>query len=426
MRPDARGTEGWRAAAARGYTWGPTPRERADPPRAMDALPESAPDPDPAAARPAWRILLAVWTAFTALAAVQVYVFDSLRDHQTSVQDVLFWVLPGYLFWAFAIPVIIRLDRRFPIRGGAWRAGVAVHVAASLVFAVLHLCLVSAWVLRMEAVPGTGFADVLMQTVGTKYNWSVLTYWVILSIYLAVEYFRASASRELRSSRLQARASQLESELAHAQLLALKAQLHPHFLFNALNSLALLVDENPVAARRMVGQLGDLLRASLAGNPRQTVPLSSEVELLERYVEIERFRFEDRLRVEFDVGADALGAQVPALLLQPLVENAVLHGIQPSLAGGAVRVAARREGDWLRLEVADDGVGLPAGFERRVAQRVGISNARERLRTHFGDRHSFAIAPQGPSGTRVTIRIPWSGAEPPAVAADAGFADRHR
>lgn len=421
MPPDAsegHATEGWRAAAGRGYTWTATPRARAEPVPAMRSLPSSHPDPPPErAALPSWRILLGVWTAFTALAMGQVYVFDSLRAHETSVRDVLFWVLPGYLFWAGSIPAILWLDRRFPIRGGAWRAGLAVHVAASLVFALLHLCLLSAVVLRMEAPPpGDGFTGILVHTIGSKYNWSVLTYWVILSIYLAVEYFRAAAARELRSTRLQARASQLESELAHAQLLALRSQLHPHFLFNALNSVALLVDENPAAAQRMIGQLGDLLRASLSDNPRHTVPLASEIELLERYVAIERFRFEDRLRVEIDVEPDTLGAQVPALLLQPLVENAVLHGIQPSLAGGTVRVAARREDAWLRLEVVDDGVGLPPGFEARAARRVGISNARERLRTHFGDRHSFSIGPEHPSGTRVTILLPWSGADVPAEA----------
>ncbi|HEX8272606.1 MAG TPA: histidine kinase [Longimicrobiaceae bacterium] len=375
------------------------------------------PDPPPRrAALPSWRILLGVWTAFTALAMGQVYVFDSLRAHDTSVRDVLFWVLPGYLFWAGAIPAILWLDRRFPIRSGAWRAGLATHVAASLVFALLHLCLIAAVVLRADDIPADGYLDALRQLLGSKYNWSVLTYWVILSIYLAVEYFRAAADRELHSTRLQARASQLESELAHAQLLALRSQLHPHFLFNALNSVALLVDENPAAAQRMIGQLGDLLRASLSDHPRHTVPLASEIELLERYVAIERFRFEDRLRVELDVEPDTLGAQVPALLLQPLVENAVLHGIQPSLAGGTVRVAARREDAWLRLEVVDDGVGLPRGFEARIDRRVGISNARERLRTHFGDRHSFSIGPEQPSGTRVVILLPWSGADTPAEA----------
>jgi sensor histidine kinase YesM len=382
----------------------------------MQPLPSIHPDPPRRAALPSWRILLGVWTAFTALAMGQVYVFDSLRAHDTSVQDVLFWVLPGYLFWAGAIPAILWLDRRFPIRSGAWRAGLATHVAASLVFALLHLCLIAAVVLRADDIPADGYLDALRQLLGSKYNWSVLTYWVILSIYLAVEYFRAAADRELHSTRLQARASQLESELAHAQLLALRSQLHPHFLFNALNSVALLVDENPAAAQRMIGQLGDLLRASLSDHPRHTVTLASEIELLERYVAIERFRFEDRLRVELDVDPDALGAQVPALLLQPLVENAVLHGIQPSLAGGTVRVAARREDAWLRLEVVDDGVGLPRGFEARIGQRVGISNARERLRTHFGDRHSFSIGPEQPSGTRVVILLPWSGADIPAEA----------
>lgn len=393
----------------------------------MQKPPASPFDPpaERGAVRPSWRILLGVWTAFTALAAMQVYVFDSLRGHETSLGDVVVWVLPGYLFWAGTIPLIISLDRRFPFRGEARGAALAVHVSASFLAALLHLCVLSAIVLRTESPPGTRFAAVLTQTMASKYNWSVLTYWVILSIYLAVEYFRASTSRELRNSQLQVRASRLESELAHAQLLALRSQLHPHFLFNALNSLALLVDENPVAAQRMITQLGDLLRASLSGSPRQTVPLASEIALLERYVEIERFRFEDRLRVEFDVDPDTLDAQVPALLLQPLVENAVLHGIQPSLAGGTVRVGARREGPWLRLEVADDGVGLPAGFERRAAQRVGLANARERLGTHFGERHTFSIAPGSPSGTRVTIRLPWSGTETLA-AADAEAADHHR
>src|SRR5690606_21101982 len=227
-------------------------------------------------------------------------------------------------------------------------------------------------------------------------TWLLFTYWFLVAFLMAIRHYTAAAARRLRETRL-------EAVLASTQLAALRTQLHPHFLFNTLNSISSLIDDEPVVARRMIAQVAELLRASLAEGDGEWT-LERELQLLERYTEIERMRFGDRLRVDVTCEREALPALVPSLLLQPLVENAILHGIQPALRGGTVRIRAQRLDGWLALEVSDDGVGLPGRFD----ERTGLTNTRERLLRCYPGRQSFAIEPAAPSGTRVCIRIPWS------------------
>jgi len=198
---------------------------------------------------------------------------------------------------------------------------------------------------------------------------------------------------------------QLQAQLDQAQLQTLKLQLHPHFLFNTLNAITALIHRAPERAERMVAGLSELLRMSLGSAAEQEVPLSREVEVLEHYVDIQRERFQGRLAVRVDVAPDVRDALVPNLILQPLVENAIKHGIGPRASGGAVEVVARRAQDGLSLVVRDDGVGEPVPAARR--EGVGLANSRARLTSLYGAAHRLAAAPLPAGGFEVSIVIPF-------------------
>lgn len=214
--------------------------------------------------------------------------------------------------------------------------------------------------------------------------------------FYALLTFAAHAVHYARQYRLR------ERELARAQLQALRAQVHPHFLFNTLNTIAALVPDQPRAADRMIAELATLLRASLRSDGALEVPLREELELVRAYLDIEQVRFGPRLTAEWDVDEAAGSALVPALLLQPLVENAVRHGLWPRDEPGRVRIAAHRSGGELRIAVEDDGVGVAPGGP--VAEGVGLANSRARLRRLYGADHRFALA-AGPGGAGVAVRV---------------------
>ncbi|NJK42422.1 MAG: histidine kinase [Aquincola sp.] len=201
------------------------------------------------------------------------------------------------------------------------------------------------------------------------------------------------------------RVQERDEQLARAELQHLKAQLHPHFLFNALNTVSSLVRTQPETATRMIGQLSTLLRHALQRESAQEVPLREELTVLAAYVEIEQLRFEDRLSVIWNIAPDAMTAQVPHLLLQPLVENAIRHGIAPRSEPGSVEIAAVRRNGSLHLSVADDGVGRAATAVPRAG--IGLTNTRDRLRQLYGAAQSLTVDPVVPHGLRVDITLPF-------------------
>ena len=225
-------------------------------------------------------------------------------------------------------------------------------------------------------------------------------------VYAGVVGMTCAAAFLQRSRQRERRTLELEASLAKARLDALRLQINPHFLFNALNAIASLVHTRPDAADDMIGSLSGLLRASLQGDGRHEVPLDRELELLRLYTDIERTRFGDRLRFEQVVDPDVSGALVPALVLQPLVENAVRHGLEPRPGPGTVRLTARREGDRLVVFVADDGVGCDAAQQSR-GSGIGLTNVRDRLRALHGAAASLAIDPAPGGGTVVTLTLPF-------------------
>jgi len=315
------------------------------------------------------------------------------------------YVYVGWVLWAFITPVLAWLVRRFTVeRHGLLRVG-ALHVVSCTAFVFLQegclallsrvigpysmqkMSLGAAW---MDSVRGSAFLDTMV-------------YVMTVGVLLAIDLRRKLRAQELAGARLQA-------DLAKAELDALRVQLHPHFLFNTLNAISMLVRKGQgETAVRMIAGLSDLLRLALATAGQQEVPLRQELDFLERYLSLQQIRFPDRLQIRMAIDPDTLEAQVPSLVLQPLAENAVRHGIAPSIAGGSVEVAAVREGEELVLRVRDTGVGLHPGSESPGG--VGLRNVRARLQHLYPGRHRFRVANRVEGGVESLLAIPFRGAE---------------
>jgi len=300
--------------------------------------------------------------------------------------------------WALFTPAIMDLGRDFPVDRERWASRVPLHVASALAFALLDAVLM--WSLTpvicdcvRRMTFGAEFADRLFA--------NEASYLVLVAMGVAARYAEQSRERQLA-------AAALAAELADARLAALNAQLRPHFLFNTLNAIAELVHVDPHAADRTVTALGGLLRRSLAAGTRQEVPLREELACVDEYLAIVATRLDERLRVSTAIAPDVLDARVPAFLLQPLVENAVRHGVERAPDGGRVELAAWREGEWLHVEVRDDGAGLAAPNGSR-AGGLGLHTTRERLRHLYGDAGAFELrAAPGGRGAVAAVRIPYS------------------
>jgi LytS/YehU family sensor histidine kinase len=238
------------------------------------------------------------------------------------------------------------------------------------------------------------------------------TYALIVGASMTTGYAAQARKREQEAAKLALHSSKLEARLAEAKLRLLQAQLNPHFLFNAFNTISALTETDPKAARRMMDRLATLLRSSLDHAGRQEVTLREELTFLEDYLSIERLRFEDRLTVDVRVADDVDEAFVPSFVLQPLVENAIRHGTGALLRRGHVRVSARRAASLLILEVEDDGVGLPEGWRLADHAGVGLSNIARRLEELYGADHTFVVLPRPEGGVRVEISLPLRGKVP--------------
>lgn len=316
-------------------------------------------------------------------------------------QALAVWMLCAFA-WALLTPAILWLARRFPFRRKAWLPTLLIHIAAAIFFSFFSLVvymLVWRALLWSQMISSLPFAS-LRNLVIADFHSGLLIYASLIAIRNALDTYRKYQEREVR-------AAQLEAQLSQAQLDALRKQLHPHFLFNTLNTVSILIDEDRVAARNMLVRLSDLLRSTLDSAKTHEVSLKQELEFIEGYLEIERMRFSDRLSVELHIDPKALNAQVPDLILQPLVENAIRHGIAPRSAAGTIAIYADRLNGDLRLQVQDNGRGLQQGQRQPEKQGVGLANTRSRLRQLYGSRHHFEIVNLDEGGVRVAITIPF-------------------
>ena len=379
-------------------------------------MPDAGEAPAPPEVALDWRtrgLILAFWAAFGLLESMNAYFASPARGLPPSIVRALVGNMPWWLMWAALTVPIVALARRVRIGGRAVLGPVLVHLVASLVAAFVHLAVVGTlfYYTHGHHLVASPAAQVLNLIRGYL-PLDVLTYWVVLGGYSALEYHRRYRAKELVAARHAVRAAQLESQMSEARLAMLRMELNPHFLFNALNAIAGLVRRHENAdAVRMLALLGDLLRQTLAGRDAAEVPLDEELALLGRYLELEQLRFRDRLVVEVDVADAVRHAAVPPLLLQPLVENAVRHGIARRPGAGLVRVQARRTDDWLELRVRDSGTGFPAGAAPR--EGVGLSNTRARLDQLYGARGELHLANAAGGGAEVLVRLPFHELAPP-------------
>jgi LytS/YehU family sensor histidine kinase len=278
-----------------------------------------------------------------------------------------------------------------------------IHLALSVFFTVIYVYLFAG----MRSLLGLGpwgallNAGVLLAALRGMFLWSWLVYWLILGGWQAHHYSQRYLASELRMARL-------ERQSADARLNALRMQLDPHFLFNALNTISAQVERDPALARDMIEHLGDLLRSSLESRDRERVPLSEELAFLNHYLAIQRIRFGERLKVEMRVAPDTRFALVPVLLIQPLVENAIRHGLSTRASGGTVILSASRAGGQLHVRIADDGVGLPESWSLERGAGFGLSITRERIAGLYpGGSAALAVERRPEGGVEAHVSLPY-------------------
>ena len=308
---------------------------------------------------------------------------------------------PRYMLWAPLTPLIFAAVRRFPFQRPGLACSVAIHAGIALLCIAfvealstqIQSQLMNAVANRPRAVPGR---VILFQSVGSWLVIGLVTYSAVVAIASALDY-----QRRLRDEAVLV--AQLQRDVADAQVQAIKMLVQPHFLFNTLHAVNVLIEQEPIAATRMVTRLGDLLRHTLSRATVAEVPLGTELEVLRLYLEIEQTRFRDRLTVRIDAAAETLDALVPDLILQPLAENAIRHGIQSDTGAGTIEVTASRAGASLVIEVRNSG--RAPGDE--VTERIGLTTVRGRLARLYAGAHEFSLV-AGPAGGSVArIRIPF-------------------
>jgi LytS/YehU family sensor histidine kinase len=291
------------------------------------------------------------------------------------------------------------LAGKFQFESGKRALSFGVHIPCSIIFSLAYMVIracIGHW--QSEASFAEAFQPLLVKT----WHFNLLIYWVIVAVSFAFNYYGKFRERELR-------AAELEKSLAQAKLHALQMQLNPHFLFNSLHSISALMHQDVEAADRMIVRLSDLLRAALEKSDAQEVTLRDELKFLQSYLEIEKIRFGSRLTVTTEIPADLLDARVPNLILQPLLENAIRHGIEPHAKPGIIELRAQRVNGELTLDVSDNGAGVSNA--NAIREGVGLSNTRARLRTLYGEAHRFEMGNRPEGGLRVRLTIPFHTAE---------------
>jgi signal transduction histidine kinase len=349
----------------------------------------------------AW-FVAAAWALIVAVNTAQLLLTGSFE-----VGPALRWALMDWLPWLALAPLVAWLSVIFPFGRKTWPLSLLVHMTAC-VLVVVGCAVMARWLIPAPMAHWPAQRAWRSRPGGRSPAWmnhfdfqrariQAPIYWLIVSVMSALVHYRASQEKDRR-------AAELSASLAKANLQALQHQLQPHFLFNALNAIAALVHSNPAAADDMIANLSDLLRRSLDLSREPEIPLCREMEILSCYLEIERARFQDRLEVKVEVEPAALDAWLPALLLQPLVENAVHHGLEAKTRSAPIAITARIADGYLHLTVADRGPGVATRADGTIKDGIGLANTRARLQELYGERASLKIT-NGPGGGCVATAI---------------------
>ncbi|TCV94685.1 histidine kinase [Luteibacter rhizovicinus] len=346
-----------------------------------------------------WGLVFVFWTML-ALSYTASMVISSISEGSPVAWSRPFtWNLTNFYLWMLLTPLVAWLGRRGG--GHGWARFWAVHVPCSVAIAAIQVMILMSiyWLLCGPPASRSDMSFVAFARMQSVYNVHLgwITYWVLLVVLRGME-----SQRRLRDERL--RSSQLETRLVQSQLQTLRVQLQPHFLFNTLNAISALALADPVQARLMIARLSDFLRLTLEERHAQQVPLSRELEFLECYLGIQQVRFQDRLTTHLDIAGNTVHALVPNMILQPLVENALHHGLLDKPERGTLHIVTRRDGDELHLQVDDDGLGLPPGGPK---DGLGLGNTRTRLEILFGTAATLELWNKPEGGTRVELRFPF-------------------
>ena len=347
--------------------------------------------------------------------AVQVYLQHTYLDLPIGMKQALLQGLVFWLLWALSAPIILKLARMFPFRSEQWSDALLLHLPAGTIFSLTHLLVFVVATSWMSGNSIGSFDELLARfqpVFLSSFAWWSLVYWTFLVASYAFHFYERYQEGVLR-------AAQLEAQLAQAELQALKMQLHPHFLFNTLHSISALMHEDVEAADKMVARLGEFLRMTLRNSGTSEITLEEEVKFLECYLDIERIRFDDRLSVEFQIEPTSLSARVPNLILQPIVENAIRHGISTMTGQGRLAIRARRLNGNLYLEVEDNGPGMTSRANLQSEDSgpsgsdggLGLSNTRGRLTKFYGRPDSLRLRNLDQGGLLVTLEIPFHSAD---------------
>jgi two-component system, LytTR family, sensor kinase len=358
----------------------------------------AVPQKSAAGRRPWW--VLALAGAVVSTAAGVLFALPELGTSEWH-NDLRIY-LAQFWIWALLTPAIVWLDRRLPFSGRELGKRLTAHILVSVVFTEIYFYLFTTLRVSMGVAPWSSLqpSNLFKPSVIGWQIWCWLIYWIILGGLQAYQYYERYMNSELRLERL-------EHSFSEARLNALRMQLDPHFLFNALNTISSHVQRDPKLTRRMIEHLGDLLRMSLESKDRQEVPLAEEMAFLEHYLEIQKIRFGDQLRVVMDVAPEVKYAAVPSMFVQPLVENAIRHGISRRASGGTIVVRAKPLGERLEIRVIDDGVGLPLGWKIEEAEGLGLSITRQRIAgIHPNGKSRFLVKNRAEGGTEVEVSLP--------------------
>ncbi len=356
------------------------------------------------------RLLFAlVWLIPGVLGAVQLTVLGDAFGNYYGVGTALVWQVATWLLWSLWAQGILTLVDRVPLAARRFWPWLAVHLSASALICVVNVLAIAWMDHTFRTVGERNFLASVRQVLVANLAFQVVLYWAVLGAAYMVEFVRRYRERDRA-------ASELEQKLARTQLDALRMQLNPHFLFNALNAVAELMEMDVREAQRTLTRVSDLLRLSLRSAASSTIPLWQEIELVELYLQIARVRYGGGLAVDIDVDSSAVDLLVPSFILQPLVENALKHGLAPGNPDQSIHVLARRVGNALELVVDDNGKGLDGLITtsgRFLAARpsvdglgIGLTNTRQRLTMLYGDRYAFRMSNQSVGGCRVEIRLP--------------------
>jgi len=351
--------------------------------------------------------ILGAWTLFALFFSTQLYLNILYHGHSPPFANLLIsWGICGYL-WAALTPVALWLARRFPLEKEVIVRRVALHLLFGVLISLLQLV---AYTLVFQTFvhrssdsffPLGPFQDVVVG----QFHFNLLLYCVLVGLYQTFDYYRRFRERQQRAAQLELEAAQLETQLTRAQLDALKMQLHPHFLFNTLNTISVLMEEDVSAANEMLLRLSDLLRAALKNNEAHEVTLEEELQFLEKYLQIEQARFQDRLKIRIDPGPETLAAYLPNLILQPLVENAIRHAVAPSTKVTTVEIRSRQQDGHLLLSVSDNGEGM--NDHAVPTNGIGLRNTRARLEKLYGPDQDFRLETNAGGGVHISIIIPF-------------------